>query len=219
LDELFDPFDRATIASRTNCSSDPGSRSGFMRLKFAAALALAAASFTGCYRSMYAPPYGYSSPGYGGYPGPINTLQPGQQYVPGGAMQPGGTFVQPYQGGDAAPYNPAVPGNNSATRPAPTYPDAGSDASGINSMGMIENAPVLQRTGNQTFASPEPMPLNTATPAADEFSTPAATANSEFGGTQSPGDATLNKPVLPQIPISYRPFSTAPRQLRRTPAY
>jgi hypothetical protein len=191
-----------------------------MRLKFAAALAVAAASFTGCYRSMYAPPYGYGSPGYGGYPGPINTLQPGQQYVPGSTIGPGGTYLQPGAGGDAAPYSPTVvPGSNSATRPAPTYGDPSADASGGREMGALETVPVLQKTGSQTFASPQPVPLGAATPASNEFSTPTATADSEFGDTQAPVDSTYNKPVLPQIPITYRPFSTSPRQLRRTPAY
>jgi hypothetical protein len=190
-----------------------------MRWKFAVALAACAASFTGCYRSMYAPPYGYS-PGYGGYPGPINTLTPGQQYVPGGAIPPGGTYVQPYTGGDAAPYNPTVvPGNNSASRPAPTYGDPGADTSGGREMGALESAPVLQRTGSQTFASPEPVPLGTATSVGNDFVTPAASASNAFGDTQVPLDATAQKPVLPQIPITYRPFSTSPPPLRRTPAY
>src|SRR5262245_30782952 len=156
-----------------------------MRLMFAAALAVSVASFTGCYRSMYAPPYGYTSPGYGGYPGPINTLTPGQQYVPGSTIGPGGTFVQPGVGGDAPPYSPTVvPGNNSATRPVPTYgSDPGSDASGINSMGSLQSAPVLQRAQTPTFVTrPQPMPLTDSAPLSpvNEFVQPTASTSSAF---------------------------------------
>jgi hypothetical protein len=199
-----------------------------MRLDFAVAT-VAVASLTGCYGPMYQPPYGYAPPGaYGGYPGSMNTLTPGQPYVPGGTVvpnstMPGGSFVPSNGGGNAPTYSPSVtPGNNSATRPAPTYDNPAADAAGGSELGMYESSPVLQRASGQTFASPQPMPLNGAAPLepVNEFSTPTATNTNEFGdGTQAPIDSTYNKLVLPQLPPAYRPVSSPVRSPYLTPAY
>lgn len=198
-----------------------------MRMLFAAATAAVATSLTGCYGPMHQPPYGYSAPGaYGGYPGSMNTLTPGPTYVPGGTMAPGGSIPPTYgapgqyippAGGGSAPtfnngYSPGV--GPSAGRPAPTYADPGADAGGGSELGMY-NSPVLQRASGQTYAPPQPMPPNTATPLAggNEFSVPTATGGGEFGGS---GDASFQKVVLPYNP-GYMPVSAG--QAYRTPAY
>lgn len=204
-----------------------------MRPLFAAALAVAALTATGCYGPRYGSPYGYSSPGYpvgtyGGYPGPINTMTPGQPYVPGATYQgmPGGT-LQPLNGGGNAPtYSPGttVPGNNSAVRPVPTYdgdPTGGfqtpSGTSGGTELGYSGTGSSLQPAGGEAISSeplPMPMPTGTATISPIPYSTPVQAEAQPFESTQDPGDATLNKIVLPQVPASYRPFTTSrPRRV------
>jgi hypothetical protein len=203
-----------------------------MRSLFAAALAAVALMATGCYGPRYGSPYGYSSPGYpvgsyGGYPGPINTMTPGQPYVPGGTYQgiPGGT-LQPLNGGGNAPtYSPntTIPGNNSAGRPVPTYDGDPTfqqpSAAGGSDLGFNSTDSALQPASGETFSAvPRPMP-NVATPISPmpTFSTPVQAEAEPFGQTQDPGDATLRKVVLPPVPASYRPFTTG--RPRRVAAY
>lgn len=83
----------------------------------------------GCFGPMYNPNGPWGAPGYSqynypmnGYPGSIQTLTPGPQYVPGNSVTPG-SGVQPtptYGGGNAAPYN----GETSPTVPNPSDPNS-----------------------------------------------------------------------------------------------
>jgi len=121
---------------------------------------------TGCYH-MYSQPYGYSSgapmgttyPGTMQYGAPIQTLTPGQPYVPGGtyqALPQGGTPT--YQGGGLQPIpennapnyqnsTPTTPNSNpNPQTPDPYFPNTYNAPTGLKSI--------------QPTAFQEPAPLN-----------------------------------------------------------
>jgi hypothetical protein len=191
-----------------------------MRSLFAALAAVAACS-TGCYGPMYSQPYGYPAGSYG-YPGPMNTLQPGQPYVPGGTMQsvPGSSLspTPTYNNSGSAPlYNPP-PGGPSATRPSPTYGDPNSpdyqmpESSGGNPLGF-NTGTTLQRASAESLTT-DPQPMNGGNPFALQpvptTNSPAATADENFFESQDPADANYNKITLPPVPVAYQ-AATQPR--------
>ncbi|MBX3441364.1 MAG: hypothetical protein KF774_03070 [Planctomyces sp.] len=185
---------------------------------------------------MYAPPYGYSAPGsYGGYPGPINTLTPGQPYAPGGTISPGPTYAPggtvPYNGGTipggANPYGgnapyyspPTSPGNNSAVRPTPTYADPNA---GGNELGYNEGRVLQRASGLNVVSEPMSIPNAAAAPinnaASPQFETPTARGVSEWDDDLD-GETTFNKLALPQLPPAATPVSSGTSRWPQSPAF
>lgn len=171
-------------------------------------------AFSGCY-SMYAPPYGgYPSPMYQGtpYQPQIQTLTPGQPYVPNGSYQstipqgttttptysqPGSTppnsGLQPIPESNAPAYNPAP--NSSPKAPDPYYkstyqPPA---STGLNSI--------------QPAALAEPAPLNPPTSGLREVRSPAPTTADPFPSSAESGYSPV--PARSPLPVTAAPVPEA----------
>jgi len=170
---------------------------------------------SGCYH-MYSQPYGYSSgapmgttyPGTMQYGAPIQTLTPGQPYVPGGtyqALPPGSAPT--YQGGGLQPIpetnaptyqntTPATPNTNTNTNPKtpdPYFPNTYNAPTGLKSIqptAFQEPAPLSPPTAS--LREVRSVPTDGAPRTID--STPAPVASVPATTGLLPNTATANAP-------------------------
>ncbi len=126
------------------------------------------------------PNYGYPQPGMYQYQQPIQTLEPGGTYMPGGSgtyapgtiqSTPSGSgSLTPLDGGNAPTYSGST---GSTTRPVPNPPAAGN------------NTPYYGTSSSQTFENPT-TPMQQYNPA------PSSPATNPFPGTAPAGTQEIN---------------------------
>jgi hypothetical protein len=167
-----------------------------MELRIIAAASLVALAAQGCYRPMYAPPYGYSSQGYpigNGYPGSIQTTTPSQQYVPGTMppmnTQPGGIPTYNTAPGGPTTAVPVPPGRDAATFQAPIETQGGRELGFAPAgSGLIQTAGTAPAFPPNQFAPADAQPMAAQPTFAESAPTPApnTVTSDSFQGGDSP---------------------------------
>lgn len=160
-------------------------------------------ALSGCFPP---PNYGYPQPGMYQYSQPIQTLEPGGSYVPGGTgtYTPGSTIqstppsgsLTPLDGGSAPTYSGSS-GSSTQSRPVPNPPAAGG------------NSPYYP-TGQagQTFSDPVQSSPPAATNPTNPFGTaPAGTQEINFEGYTPPTmlEVRTGPQLFPAMTVAYEP--------------